>query len=165
VSEFFQSIGLDAKLLLSQAVNFLILILLLRVFAYKPILRVLKERRQRIEEGIEKAEEADRRLADISILKKEKLQEAQQEGLVILRKTEDSAKKLEEKLLESAHKKEADILEKAKHLAGVREKEAQDEVMQKAANLVKEAIIKTTQLQPDAIDEKLIKTALSKAQQ
>jgi len=161
VQEFFQSIGLDGKLLLSQAVNFLILLAVLRVFAYKPILRVLKERRERIEEGIEKAQEADRRLADISVLKKKKLQEAEQENLILLRKTEEKAKSVESELLAMAHKKEADILEKARSLAKVREKEAAEEVKREAALLVRDAIVKTTELDPSAIDEKLVENALS----
>ena len=161
MSEFFQSIGLDWKLLLSQAVNFLILLVVLRVFAYKPILQVLKERRERIEQGIQKAEEADRRLADISVLKKKKLQEAEQENLILLRKTEEKAKIVESELLVVAHKKEADILEKAQHLAKVREKEAAEEVKREAANLVRDAIVKTTELDPSAIDEKLVENALS----
>ena len=43
--ELAEKLGLDWKLLLSQAVNFLVLLALLRQFAYKPLLKILKERR------------------------------------------------------------------------------------------------------------------------
>lgn len=162
MQEFFQSIGLDGKLLLSQAVNFLLLLIILRVFAYKPILKIIKERRERIEEGLTKAEEADRRLSEITTLKKEKLQEAEQEGMALLRETEEKAKDLEAELLERAHKKESEILKKADHLAGVREQEASKKVQDEAGALVKEAIIKTVELDPEQVDEKLITKALSK---
>lgn len=160
--EFFQSIGLDGTLLLSQAVNFLILLAVLRLFAYKPILKMLKERRARIEDGITKAEEADRRLKDINVLKKEKLQEAEQEGLALLQETEEKARHVEAHLLAQAHEKEADIIDKAQKLARVEQEEATKKIEREAAGLIKEAMIKTVELDPKAVDEQLISTALRK---
>jgi len=164
VQEFFQSIGLDGKLLLSQAVNFLILLAVLRIFAYKPILRALRERRERIAEGIAKATEADARLASISTLKKEKLQEAEREGLALLRGAEERAKRTEAELLELTHKKETDILERARTRARAEEEAAALEVQRSAVRLVKDAIVKTTELDPHAIDEQLIASAVAKVQ-
>ncbi len=56
-------LGLDWRLLLSQAANFLILLIVLRLFAYKPLIPMLKERRAKIEDGLAKAKEADHRLS------------------------------------------------------------------------------------------------------
>ena len=65
MAELAEQLGLDWKLLLSQAVNFLLLLFLLRKFAYLPLLKILKERRARIEEGLAKATEADKRLLEV----------------------------------------------------------------------------------------------------
>ncbi|MBA2743821.1 MAG: ATP synthase F0 subunit B, partial [Chthoniobacterales bacterium] len=46
-----ETFGFNAWMFLSQVISFAIVALLLRRFAYKPILRVLEERRQRIAEG------------------------------------------------------------------------------------------------------------------
>jgi F-type H+-transporting ATPase subunit b len=46
-----QTFGWNWQLFLAQVISFLIVTLLLRRFAYRPILAVLEERRRKIEEG------------------------------------------------------------------------------------------------------------------
>lgn len=43
--------------LIAQMLNFLVLVVLLRMFAYKPIVKVLKEREERIANSIKKADD------------------------------------------------------------------------------------------------------------
>jgi len=64
MSELFAAFGIDWKLLLIQAVNFGLLLAVLTYFLYKPILRIIDERRERIAEGVRAAEAAARRLAE-----------------------------------------------------------------------------------------------------
>src|SRR5437879_12918389 len=56
--------GWNPWLFLSQVISFVIVALLLRRFAYKPILAVLEERRQRIEQGLLNAELIKKQLAE-----------------------------------------------------------------------------------------------------
>jgi len=53
-----EALGLNLGFLLSQIVNFVLLLLLLRMVLYKPILKMLDERRQRIAQSLEDAEKA-----------------------------------------------------------------------------------------------------------
>ena len=64
MSELFAAFGLDIKLLLIQALNFAILLTVLWKFLYTPVLKMIDERREKVAEGVQKAEAADRRLAD-----------------------------------------------------------------------------------------------------
>jgi len=64
MSELFAAFGLNWKLLLIQALNFSILLLVLWRFLYIPVLKMIEERRERIADGIQKAEAADRKLMD-----------------------------------------------------------------------------------------------------
>jgi F-type H+-transporting ATPase subunit b len=64
MGELFATFGIDWRLLLMQAVNFGLLLLVLWKFLYTPVLRMLDERRGKIAESVQKAESADRRLAD-----------------------------------------------------------------------------------------------------
>lgn len=64
MSELFAAFGLDIKLLLIQALNFAILLLVLWKFLYTPVLKMIDERREKVAEGVKKAEAADRKLAD-----------------------------------------------------------------------------------------------------
>ena len=60
----FAAFGINWKLLLIQVVNFGLLLSLLSYFLYKPVLRIIDERRRSIEEGVRKAQAADAELAD-----------------------------------------------------------------------------------------------------
>lgn len=64
MSELFAAFGLDIRLLLIQALNFAILLFVLWKFLYTPVLKMIDERRAKIAEGVQKAEAADRKLAD-----------------------------------------------------------------------------------------------------
>ncbi len=160
MQEFVSKLGIDWKLLLSQTVNFLILLAVLRVFAYKPLIKIMKERRAKIEEGLAKAKEADQRLGEISVMQKEKMKETEQEALALLRATEEKSKKLEMELLEQARQKEAALVRSGELAAEGKKEEARREIQKEAADVVKRAIAKTVEMDPEKIDEALIKKAV-----
>lgn len=64
MSELFSAFGLDVRLLIIQALNFAILLAVLWKFLYKPVLKMIDDRREKVAEGVQKAEAADRRLSD-----------------------------------------------------------------------------------------------------
>lgn len=160
MQELFSQLGIDWRLLISQAVNFLILLVLLTFLVYKPILKILKERKTKIEDGVKKSEEAETRLREANLLKKEKLKEAEQDAMRMLRETEKKAKDMESVLLSQAKEKEEALLKNAELIIGARNEEARELVRKEAVALVKEAIAKTVELSPETIDEMLIKKAI-----
>jgi F-type H+-transporting ATPase subunit b len=159
--ELVEQLGLDWKLLLSQAVNFLLLLVLLRQFAYKPLLAVLKERRAKIEEGLAKADEAERRLLEVDDIARDKMKATEGEAMAMIRATEDKSKKLEVALLGEAHKKEAAMLANAELAAKAKEAAAMAELRSEAAEIVKRAIVRTVELDPKSVDEALVKKAVA----
>src|SRR3989338_4175917 len=64
MQELFATFGVNWKLLLIQALNFGALLAILTYFLYKPILRIIDERREKIAEGVRTAEAASRRLEE-----------------------------------------------------------------------------------------------------
>ncbi len=62
--EIGDTFGWNLRMFLSQVVSFFIVIILLKQFAYKPILAVLEERRQKIAEGLLNAEKIKQQLAE-----------------------------------------------------------------------------------------------------
>jgi len=153
-------LGIDWKLLLSQAVNFLLLLVILRLFVYKPILNILKKRREKIEEGLAKAEEADVRLKEVDNINKRKIKETENKAISIIKNTEEKAKKLEVDLLDKAKTKEADYMAKVEQNIETEKLAARKEMEKEAAELVKRALIKTVGLAPEKVDEALIKRAV-----
>lgn len=159
MSDLFHQLGIDWKLFLSQVFNFLILLTVLRIFAYKPILNLLHERRKKIEEGLTKAEEADHRLREVNELSAHKIKEADRQALEILRQTETKAKELETQLLEQARQKEADLLKNTEAIIAGKAEEARREMHKNAVEMVKSVLIKAVEMDPKAVDEKLIAEA------
>jgi F-type H+-transporting ATPase subunit b len=160
MSELFLKLGLDWKLLLAQAANFLVLLVVLYLVLYKPLLKILKARRERIEEGLSKSDEADHRLADANEMAKEKMKGAEADALKMLHETEDKAKKLEADLLAAAHKKEAVIIENAERVAMTKGEEEAARVRAEAKGLIRAALVKAVGMKPEAIDEAMISEAV-----
>ncbi len=154
-------LGIDWKLFLSQAVNFFILLVILTVFVYKPLMKIVKERNKKIEEGLEKAKEADIRLGEIDTISKKKLKETDQQSIKIIKDTEQRAKQLEQSLQKKAEEKQAELLRQIELNYQKQQEESKQKVSKQAAELVKKFIIKTVELKPEAIDEALINKAVS----
>ena len=51
-------LGLNIPLLIVQTLNFFVILLVLRLFLYKPILGMLDQRAQRIREGLDAADKS-----------------------------------------------------------------------------------------------------------
>jgi F-type H+-transporting ATPase subunit b len=162
MSQLFSQLGIDWHLLLSQAVNFLLLLIILRLVAYKPLLNLLHKRREKIEEGLVKAEEANKRLREVDQISKEKIKEAEGIALQMLKKTESDARELEIKLIAEAKRKEAIELKNAEAALRAQEEESRRTAEKEAVTLVRAAIVKTVELAPGAIDDALISRAIGK---
>lgn len=164
MSDLLSKLGIDGKLLLAQAVNFLVLLYLLNRFAYKPLLKAMKARRERIQEGLDKSDEADRRLTDAQEMAKGRVREAEEESLKILRTTEDKAKKVEAELLAEARRKEAAVMENAERAAEARKEESAEKFRAEAGNLLRQALAKAVGMKPESVDEALVKHAVEEIQ-
>lgn len=160
MQELLNNLGIDWKLFLSQAFNFGLLLVVLRAFAYKPLLKFLHDRRDRIASGLAKADEADHRLADANRMALAKVKEAEAQGMQMLRKTEDDAKVLEAKLVAQAQAKETQMMQDAEMKAQEKVRAAEDAFQKEASALVRAAIVKTVELSPDAVDGALIDRAV-----
>lgn len=161
MNALFDQLGINWKLFLSQVVNFFILLVVLTVFVYKPLIKVIKKRNDKIKEGLEKAEEADVRLKQVDEIGKEKIKEAEQQGINIIKDTEKRAKILEQDLQKKSEEKQKDLSEKIQQSIKKQEEEASALVLKNAVELVKKTIAKTIELKPEAVDEALIKKAVS----
>lgn len=160
MSALFEKLGVDLWLLLSQAFNFFILLSVLTFFVYKPLIRVIKERSEKIETGLEKAEEADIRLKEIDNIGKEKIKEAEHKGIEIIKTAEGKAKILERELQKKAEEKQKEMQKQAEAQLKRQLEENKKIVLAQANELVKKTIVKTIELKPDAADDALIRKAV-----
>lgn len=156
-------LGIDVKLLLSQAVNFFILLAVLRFFVYKPLFFAVKERNRKIQEGLDKAKEADIRLKEVDHVAAATLKGAEQESVRIIENAKQNGKILENMMHHQVENKQKELMEQV-HAGYLRQKEeAADRVMAEAGQLVKKFIAGVVELKPDMIDEALIAKAINAA--
>jgi F-type H+-transporting ATPase subunit b len=59
-----ERLGINPWILLAQIANFVLLVVILRLVAYKPVMKMLRERQERIQKGLEDAEVAAQARAD-----------------------------------------------------------------------------------------------------
>lgn len=62
MQELFETFGVNWKLLLIQAVNFGLLLVILWYFLYRPVLHMIDARREKIAEGVRNSEDAKKKL-------------------------------------------------------------------------------------------------------
>lgn len=153
-------LGINWKLFLSQAVNFFILLIILRAFVYKPLLAAIKKRNEKIKDGLQKAEEADVRLKEVDVIAKGKLQDAEQESIDIIKQTEARGKELEQSLKLKAEQKQQELMAQAQAAYLRQKEESKNLVFGQAVQMVKKIIAKTVELKPEAIDEALVNKAI-----
>lgn len=159
MSELIHQLGLDWKLLIAQGVNFLILLTALTFLVYKPLIKVVEERRKKIEFGLAGADEAERRLQEIEKIKEEKVAEADKNAIKIISDAEKRGGKRLEEILKNAEVKAEEVIAEAARVAEHKKTEELNRLTEKANGLIKEAIIKMVELDPKHIDEKLVSRA------
>lgn len=159
--EILEKLGIDWKLLLAQAVNFLILLWVLRRYAYKPILKALEERTKKIEQGLKDAETSQSKLQSVIEEEKKILVAAREEARNILVEAEASAKKRDALMLEETKEKiDRMIVETDKHL-GEKQAKLLREAKEELAETVMFATKKILGEKVDAsLDGELIKKSL-----
>ncbi|OGM24986.1 ATP synthase F0 subunit B [Candidatus Woesebacteria bacterium RIFCSPHIGHO2_02_FULL_38_9] len=146
-----EKLGLELPLLITQVVNFAILVFLLQKLLYKPVLKILEERRKKVEEGIE-----------LSAKAKEELQNAQNESATIIKKASleavnilNEAKKeasLEKQKIVESGKKEITNL-RAKHEEELAERYTELS-QQVSKDVIAIATVMVQKLLPNLLNEK-----------
>ena len=113
--------------LIAQLLIFVVMLGVLYRFAWGPLLKILNERRERIQQGVEATERAKRELEEAERERQAKLEETRREAQAILdriaKQAEDLRKELEAKAREQA---EALIARARAEIGQEREKAVQD---------------------------------------
>ena len=160
--EALANLGVDWKLFLAQAVNFLVLLFVLRRFAYRPILEFLDERSKRIEQGLKDAEIAQTKLAEMETRKKEALVSARKSAMTIVEAAETSAKKRDAERLAETEDKIKRLFEDGLVKIDEEKRKTLAEARQDIAEVVALSVEKVLEAKVDAAkDQELIKDVVA----
>ncbi len=133
INQILGNLGFDWRVALANLVNFLIILLILRRFAFKPIEAKLKEREDKIKKGIDDAVKAGTELQMAKQTSEKMLLGARSEGNEIVGIAQKEAEKI---LAESKIQKE----EQAKKIVAMAEKAIEGEKEKMLQGIKKEVV-------------------------
>lgn len=127
ITNVVEGFGLHAGYFVAHLIAFIIVVALLRVFAFKPIQNILEERKRRIAEGERMRADSEQKLAEARQTGEILIEEAREEGRLYMERTRKTAEKVLAEKTEEAEEAARGILEKSREAAELdarREREA-----------------------------------------
>ena len=107
-------IGLNLPVLIAQTVNFIALILILRLFVYKPVLTMLHARSERIREGLQAAERGREAQLEANRAAQDQIDTARREGQNIIAQAQQVGQRLQEDARGQAQTQADALIERAR---------------------------------------------------
>ncbi len=139
-----EQFGLTWQLFISQVVSFSIVAFLLHRFAYKPILNVLEERRQRIAESLANAEKIKQQLAETEAARRDLLQKAGVEAGKLIEEARAAAARVQEEETRKAIAQAEQIIAKAREAAQADHERMRQELRNEMGRLAVELAARVT---------------------
>jgi F-type H+-transporting ATPase subunit b len=139
-----ETFGWNPWLFLSQVISFAIVALLLRQFAYKPILAVLEERRRTIEEGQLNAEKIKKELAAAEQKYAEIIAKGNADAQRMIDEARDSSAHLAERKQKEAVAAAEQIIAKAREAAAIEHDRTMTALKREVGRLVIDTTAKVT---------------------
>jgi F-type H+-transporting ATPase subunit b len=133
------ALGFSLPGLIAQLVNFTILLVVLRLFLYKPVLRLLDERRRRIQEGVEAAAAAASAASQSEVESRRALEEARVQGQEAIQRAQDAAARLREELEARARADAEQIVSRAREEIALERDQAIEQLRREFAGLAIDA--------------------------
>jgi F-type H+-transporting ATPase subunit b len=139
-----ETFGFDWKIFFSQVISFIIVALVLRRFAYKPILAILEERRQRIAEGLLNADKIKQQLAEAEQRHAEILSKANAQAQKMIDDARESASHVAERKQQEAVAAAEQILAKAREASAIEHEKTMADLKRELGRLVVDTTAKVT---------------------
>lgn len=157
-----EKLGIEPTQLLAQVINFLILFVVLAKFLYKPILKVLDQRKKAIEESLANSQRIKEELDRLEEDKKKILKEVREEGLKILDEEKRSAQEKQDEILAKADEEAQKILAKADERIKAREEEMMAAVKKRAVEVGSDIAKKILEDLDEETKRKIVISSLKK---
>lgn len=125
----------EVGLLFWHTVSFLILLFLLTKFAWKPVMKAIKEREENIQSALDSAEKAKLEMARLTNENEQLLKEAREERDVILKEAKELKDKIVAEAKESAQAEGAKMIEQARKEINGQKQRALAEVKNEVSTL------------------------------
>lgn len=157
----FQALGIDWKLLVEQAIAFLVLVAILGKFVYPALIKSIDDRREAIESGLKEAQQSHEALAKAEAKIEQMIQDARKEADTIVTRGHEEAASLAAELETNAKQRAEHIVSEARSQLDADIVKAREMLKKDTAHLV---ALATEKIIHEKLDERkdagLIKQAL-----
>lgn len=130
--------------LIANAIAFFLAVIILKIFALKPIQKMLEERKRRIAEGEEMRAKSEQMLNDIEQRSQEILDKAHDEGSRVIEDARETASRHIDQKKQEAVRMVDDILAKSREAASLEAQQARDALRAEFARLIAETTSQVT---------------------
>ena len=107
-------LGVNVWILIVQIVNFLILLLVLYFFAYKPVMKMLDERSHKIKESMDEVQKVKEQAAQTEEEFKKKIEAASKEGQEVIARAMRTGEEARQRAQAEAKQEAQGLVEKAR---------------------------------------------------
>ncbi|MBI2863036.1 MAG: F0F1 ATP synthase subunit B [Chloroflexi bacterium] len=159
-----EALGINLPGLIAQVINIVILLVVLRAVAYKPILRMLDERSSRIRTSMEQAEQVRREAEKTQQEFQAQIEAARKEGQNIVAQASQIGERIKQEALTEAQKEAEGLLARARSEIQLERDRAVTELRREFADLTVQAAGKVINKSLNKDDHKrLIEEVLSQS--
>lgn len=145
------TLGINLKIFLAQLLNFAIVLLVLWKWAYKPIVKLLEERQEKIERGVKQAEDVEKRVHDLERERHEVMATAKSEAAKVLEDVRVAADERRKELLAKTKEEVKSVVAQGKAQLETQKVQMIQEAREEIATIAVEAARKILE---DGVDEK-----------
>ena len=110
----FASLGINLPLLVVFIINFIVLFVLLRIFLYKPVLKMLDERAKRTKEAMERADATKKEYEQARAEVQKQIEKGRQEAQAIIAQAMQVGERLKEESRQEATKQAQVIIDRTR---------------------------------------------------
>jgi F-type H+-transporting ATPase subunit b len=110
----FASLGINLPLLVVFIINFIVLFILLRLFLFKPVVKMLDERAKRTKEGMELAEATKKEYEQAKVEVQKQIEKGRQEAQAFIAQAVQTGERLKEESRQEATKQAQLIVDRTR---------------------------------------------------
>jgi len=137
-------------------INFFILYFLLKRFLFKPINKVIVERRREISSNLQEAEENKKKAQQYRLESENRLKDSAREGKALVEKYKMQAEKIREEIIKKAEKEAKEIIDRAEKEVHGQKERAEAELREQVVSLALAVAAKAIERQLDEKEHRRI---------
>lgn len=160
MGELISQLGIDARMILAQLFNFILLLIVLERFVYRPVIKVVDERKKQIEENNKREERLELKLKEMHSVRENILTEAREESEKIRDEALKRAEETRNHILAEAEKKAESLVEAERRQFRSEIDRIEESIKAEVGVLLTKVVEKTV---GDVLDDKMQEKILSRS--